>query len=310
MVMEVLILSCKEPSLVLVELLDHLNLETYWSSPLSFDYGSGRAIIHSMRAEKGTVRIGRGASRTPECDLCFVRGSGILSDEPWSRMIPRIRKQYEQMEQWIRDGAIGCCLNAPAAQLLALDKYALYDSFGEEQIPLPRRFPVRGVEEGMSIVREQGQVVKKPRYGLRGYGVSRLDAVEEESTLRGRITDRFGDPFDLFLFQEYVRDVETNGARRLYVMGGKVVFASRFVNEGSFLTNVSCGGSSFPYQWNPDEDKWALRCARAFGLEFCSVDFVGDFVLEVNGSGTGLATLHQRGALGTLGLFLQEKLRK
>lgn len=276
-------------------LLSDLDFEVSVCSPLESD--SSTVLLRPVRIHDGEVVLGRPVRTEPLCDLYVIRGSGIVKDEPWSQMVQRIRSQFNTVEQWREKGIIRSCLNTPLAQMRALDKSDLYEVLHPLGVPLPQRFEVRDVEDGLSLVRGQGALVKKPRFGVMGFGVRRLLPEESDEALRVKLRDRFQDPWEMFQFQEYVKEVEQEGTRRLIVVDDEVVVAARFLNPASFITNVHQGGQIHSYDPTRKEVRTARECARAYGIRFGSVDFIGSYVLEVNGSGTGLHTLEVLGRL-------------
>jgi len=91
-----------------------------------------------------------------------------------------------------------------------------------------------------------------------------------------------------FIVQEYI--VESAGTDiRAIVVGGRVVASIKRQNlDEDFRSNTHQGGVGTPVKLTDDEEKTALKAAKAMGLQICGVDMMrserGPLVLEVNSS--------------------------
>ncbi len=91
-----------------------------------------------------------------------------------------------------------------------------------------------------------------------------------------------------FIVQEYI--VESAGTDiRAIVVGGRVVASIKRQNlDEDFRSNTHQGGVGTPTKLSDDEEKTAIKAAKAMGLQICGVDMMrserGPLVLEVNSS--------------------------
>lgn len=84
-----------------------------------------------------------------------------------------------------------------------------------------------------------------------------------------------------FLLQEYI---EANGTDvRLEIVDNKCVAAMKRVNENDFRSNITNGGTAYPYQPTEREVELAVSACKRLGLDFGGVDIMnGEIVCEVN----------------------------
>ncbi|MBQ7642904.1 MAG: RimK family alpha-L-glutamate ligase [Clostridia bacterium] len=73
---------------------------------------------------------------------------------------------------------------------------------------------------------------------------------------------------------------------RAVVVGGKVVAAMKRVNEGSFKSNIECGGRGEKYDLTEEEKTICERAALKLGADYCGIDVLlgdeGCKICEVN----------------------------
>lgn len=90
------------------------------------------------------------------------------------------------------------------------------------------------------------------------------------------------------LVQEFIHEAESTDIRAL-VVDGKVVGAMRRQGvEGEFRSNLHRGGEAISIELTPEEEKMALKAARAMKLPVAGVDMLpskrGPLLMEVNSS--------------------------
>lgn len=89
-----------------------------------------------------------------------------------------------------------------------------------------------------------------------------------------------------YLLQEYIAESEGADLRVIVVDGVVVAAMKRKCKTGDFRSNLHRGGSSKPIQLTYDEERIALKAAKALRLGVCGVDILqskrGPLVLEVN----------------------------
>ena len=171
-------------------------------------------------------------------------------------------------------------VNEVGALLDALDKLRSSCLFAHADVATPRTFLLQDLGEAQRAVAAMGRAVMKPLYGSLGRGVE-LVGPDDRERLAARLARRGA----LYL-QEYVAaplDV------RALVVGDDVIAAvARRPPPGEFRSNLDLGASAHAITLSPAESAFAVRAARAIGLDYAGVDLLigdaGPLVLEVNGT--------------------------
>src|SRR5690606_28330384 len=93
-------------------------------------------------------------------------------------------------------------------------------------------------------------------------------------------------PILKFLLQEYIEEAKGEDIRAIVVDGVVVAAMKRKCKSGDFRSNLHRGGTSEMIILSSQEEKIALKAAKAMGLGFCGVDILksknGPLVLEIN----------------------------
>lgn len=127
-------------------------------------------------------------------------------------------------------------------------------------------------------------LVLKLLEGTQGLGV----VLAETRNAATSVLEAFNGLGARVIAQEYIE--EAGGADiRAFIVDGKVVGAmKRQGKEGEFRSNLHRGGSASLIELSDEEEKTALKAARALGLAVAGVDMIqskkGPLVLEVNSS--------------------------
>jgi len=91
-----------------------------------------------------------------------------------------------------------------------------------------------------------------------------------------------------FLVQEFVKESAGEDVRALVVGGQVVASIKRQSLDDDFRSNTHQGGIGAPVKLTTEEERTAVKAAKAMGLAFCGVDMMrserGPLVLEVNSS--------------------------
>jgi len=89
-----------------------------------------------------------------------------------------------------------------------------------------------------------------------------------------------------FIVQEYIAESQGADLRAIVVDGVVVASMKRKCKEGDFRSNLHRGGSSEIIQLSSEEERVAIKAAKALKLGVCGVDILqserGPLVLEVN----------------------------
>lgn len=91
-----------------------------------------------------------------------------------------------------------------------------------------------------------------------------------------------------FLVQEFIEESAGEDIRALVVAGRVVTSIKRQSLDDDFRSNTHQGGVGKAVKLTPEEEKTAIKAAKAMGLPICGVDMMrsnrGPLVLEVNSS--------------------------
>jgi glutathione synthase/RimK-type ligase-like ATP-grasp enzyme len=136
-------------------------------------------------------------------------------------------------------------------------------------------FDVQTPRELSDLVASGEKIIAKPRIGACGQGVVFLERIEDLQKI-GKI--------EQFLFERYV---PANEERRYIFLDNQCIIRRRIKKEGApgreICTNVDL------IEGNERELNIARQIVLSLGMFYAAVDFRGEYLLEINGSGTGVA---------------------
>ena len=172
--------------------------------------------------------------------------------------------------------------NPPKSIEAAVDKYlslALLDAAG---VKVPQTKVAQSVQQALGHFEKLGgQSVVKPLFGSMGFGIKRLEGLEEAKAYFTTAVESGS-----VIYQQ--RFVEHAGFDiRLLVIGEQVLGMKRS-NDGHWITNISQGGVGTVHKPTELEHELALRSASAVGAVFAGVDLIYEastgqpLVVEVN----------------------------
>lgn len=164
----------------------------------------------------------------------------------------------------------------------AVDKYLSLALLSTAGIQVPETKVAQSVEQALEHFEKLGrQSVVKPLFGSMGYGIKRLDGLEQAKTHFNAALESGS-----VIYQQ--RFIEHDGFDiRLLVIGEQVLGMNRS-NHGHWVTNISQGGIGSAHTPTDWEHQLALNSARAVGATFAGVDLIYErrtgqpFVVEVN----------------------------
>ena len=173
-------------------------------------------------------------------------------------------------------------MNPPDGIERSVDKYytsALLEGAG---IPTPKTVVTEKFDEAMEAFSDLGgDVVVKPLFGSRGFGMTRVN--DEDIAYRVfRTLEMIG---GVYYIQEYIP--HRNEDIRAFVIGSRVV-ASMLRKAERWKTNIAGGGEAKPYRLEEKLAEVSARAAEAVGLEYTGVDILKSersedfYVVELN----------------------------
>jgi ribosomal protein S6--L-glutamate ligase len=166
------------------------------------------------------------------------------------------------------------------------DKVKNIQVLQKNDIPTPRTIVVRSSKMLEDVVKTLGKypLILKTSSGSLGVGVM---IVESKRAMQSLVEMLHGQRHVSVVIQEYVK--ESSGKDiRVFVVGDKVVAAMERIarKRGEFRSNYSLGGKVRALTLTKEEEKLAIRAAKACELEMAGVDLIrtktGPKILEVN----------------------------
>ncbi len=180
-------------------------------------------------------------------------------------------------------------LNSTTAIQNASNKFFLFYLFKLAHLPIPRTIVTFELEVALKTIKKFGSAVVKPIFGSQGEGIIKLENTQPESELATKIAALLKERGVLYL-QEFVpnpgRDI------RVFVVDEEALGAIyRLPRSGSFIGNLSRGGTPLKCELTEEMQELAISAAKAVGADFAGVDLIegeeGLFLLEVNATPSG-----------------------
>jgi len=172
-------------------------------------------------------------------------------------------------------------VNRPSTIERCMSKFTALAVLEEHGLPVPKTTVTENPVEALKAYHElKEDVVVKPLYGSRGFGISRL---RDEDVARRVISDLHFLRHVLYL-QEFIphsgRDI------RIFVVGGEIV-ASMQRTSSSWKTNIALGAKPVPFTPSEELANLALKACEVLGCEIAGVDVIespsqGYLLTEVN----------------------------
>lgn len=166
------------------------------------------------------------------------------------------------------------------------DKLRSYQLMAKYGVGVPKTVFARETaefEEVIDLVGGAPAIIKVAR-GTHGNGV----VLAETKKAAKAVMQAFYVESVNFLVQEFVAESAGEDIRALVVGGRVVAGIKRQSLDDDFRSNTHQGGEGSRVQLTPEEEKTAIKAAKAMGLPICGVDMMrsnrGPLVLEVNSS--------------------------
>ena len=129
----------------------------------------------------------------------------------------------------------------------------------------------------VSLIQFGEKIIAKPIMGFGGQGISFLDKVEDIDPIAEKGLSNFF----------YERFVPADEERRYVFLNNQNILRRVCKREGS--PGRERNSSVDFIEGIPEEIETAKRIVSNIGMFFCAIDFRGNYLLEINGSGTGMA---------------------
>ncbi len=234
-------------------------------SPLVLDLRSAEVSINS----KTDFKVGD--TRLIDLDAVVVRdvGAGTLEG---------VSFRFDILRELEAEGIP--VINSPEAIQNAANKYHSSWLLAKAGLPVPKTKAVQSVSAALKVISGFGDAVIKPVFGYKGKDIVRVrngevlysdrkcQPVPVETALEALLAERG---------MLYIQDFIENPGRdiRAFVVGGKTVGAIyRRAPAGSWVNNLSQGGSADRCVLTEEQKTLAEKAAEAIGAVFAGVDII------------------------------------
>lgn len=210
----------------------------------------------------------------------------------YDAIIPRIASSYTRygsaiVRQFEMQGVF--TTTSSIAIVRSRDKLRSIQLLSRAGIGIPKTIFSRGLSEIDDVMAELGgpPIIIKLARGTHGRGVVLAESRKAaKSVLQGFYL--MDDDGTNILLQEYIEESAGTDIRA-FVVGGQVVASMKRQSlTDDFRSNLHQGGEGTRVKLTDEEEKTAIKAARAMGLSICGVDMMrsnrGPLVLEVNSS--------------------------
>jgi ribosomal protein S6--L-glutamate ligase len=204
-------------------------------------------------------------------------------------IIPRIAQSYTKygtavVRQFEMQGSFTTASSIAINR--SRDKLRSYQIMARQDVGIPKTVFARetaNLEEVVDLAGGAPVIIKVAR-GTHGNGV----VLAETKKAAKAVMQAFYVEGVNFIVQEFVTESAGTDIRALIVGGRVVASVQRQSLDDDFRSNTHQGGVGTAVKLTPEEEKTAVKAAKAMGLPICGVDMMrskdGPKVLEVNSS--------------------------
>jgi len=204
-------------------------------------------------------------------------------------VIPRIAQSYTKygcsvVRQFEMQG-----IYTPAKSIAinrSRDKLRTYQLLARDGVGVPKTVFAHETADFEDVIEKAGgaPLIVKVARGTHGNGV----VLAETNKAAKAVMQAFYVEGVSFLVQEFVKESAGEDIRAIVVGGQVVASIKRQSLDDDFRSNTHQGGVGKIVKLTAEEERTALRAAKAMGLSICGVDMMrsgrGPLVLEVNSS--------------------------
>lgn len=231
-----------------------------------------------------------------KCYLTIEKGNPVVYYkgkvlDDYDAVIPRIAQSYTKY---------GCAVVRQfemrdvytTAKSIAInrsrDKLRAYQLMAKAGVGVPKTVFARETADFEEVIQLAGgaPLIVKVARGTHGNGV----VLAETNKAAKAVMQAFYVEGVTFLVQEFIKESAGTDVRAI-VVGSRVVASfKRQSLDDDFRSNTHQGGVGKPVKLTTEEERTAVKAAKAMGLPVCAVDMMpserGPLVLEVNSSGS------------------------
>lgn len=218
--------------------------------------------------------------------VVYYRGEKV---ENVDVIIPRIGQSYTRygsavVRQFEMQGVYTTA--SSIAIVRSRDKLRAYQLLSKAEVGIPKTVFARETADFEEVLELAGgaPVIIKVARGTHGNGV----VLAETRKAAKAVMQAFFVEGVNFLVQEFIEESAGSDIRAVVVGGRVVASIKRQSLDDDFRSNTHQGGVGSAVKLTPEEEKTAIKAAKAMGLPICGVDMMrsdrGPLVLEVNSS--------------------------
>jgi tetrahydromethanopterin:alpha-L-glutamate ligase len=253
---------------------------------------TARALINAAKEKgfsplvldlrKAEVRINSGVS---EPSAFFKTGEILLSDldalivrDVGTGAFEGVSFRFDILRELESEGVR--VINSPEAIQSAANKYHASYLLAKAGLPVPETIAVQSVEEALKVVSRFGDAVIKPVFGYKGKDIARVKNREIQFSDRKNGSIPVEETLEKLLEERgmlYIQEFIENPGRdiRAFVVGGTAIGAIyRKAAVGSWVNNLSQGGSSDKCVLTEEQKEIAEKASKAIGTTFAGIDII------------------------------------
>lgn len=243
-------------------------------SPLALDLRKAEVMISSGNSESGVLSdafFKAGETLLSDLDALIIRDAGAGAFEG-------VSFRFDILRELEAEGIP--VINSPVAIQSAANKYHASYLLARAGIPVPKTVAVQSIEAALKVISRFEDVVIKPVFGYKGKDIARVKNWEIQ------FSDRKTEPLTVEetlqnLLEEkgmlYIQEFIENPGRdiRAFVVDGTAIGAIyRKAAAGSWVNNLSQGGSSDRCVLTDEQKEIAEKASLAIGTTFAGVDII------------------------------------
>jgi ribosomal protein S6--L-glutamate ligase len=229
-----------------------------------------------------------------KCYMAVERGNPVVYYkgkilEGFDAVIPRIAQSYTKygtavLRQFEMRDVYTVAKSIAISR--SRDKLRAYQLLAKAGVGVPKTVIARETADFESVIELAGgaPLIVKVARGTHGNGV----VLAETNKAAKAVMQAFYVEGVTFIVQEFVKESAGTDIRALVVGSQVVASIKRQSLDDDFRSNTHQGGIGKPVKLTPEEERTAIKAAKAMGLPICGVDMMrserGPLVLEVNSS--------------------------
>jgi glutathione synthase/RimK-type ligase-like ATP-grasp enzyme len=264
----------------ITEKLDNLvNLSLVYPS----DYSLETMSIQASYTLANRTLERKSGHHLPRGDLFIIYG-----DETSKNMgLEFARNQYEFLKRLRNQKSFSNFFNTPESEEKTM-KNQLVPLSQDSSLGIARTYNFENYNQAQELLGNYGQVVLKPIFGCRGSGVRLISSIDDLANLGLQEEE---------LKRNYVLQEGLFGDEKRIVLLDGNLLCSRIHKNRRTPWNSNMPQQTFVYQPSLQELDVSRKIASELGLTLAGVDFIGDKVNEINGTGTGIVIPDHTGKL-------------